>query len=92
MIRSFRHKGLRLLFEAGNSRGVLAAHAQRIVDILDLLNAAAKPGDMNFPGSFLHPLKGKLKGSWAVRVSGNWRIIFRFEKGDAFDVDYLDYH
>ena len=92
MIRSFRHKGLRLLFEAGNSRGVLAAHAQRIMDILDLLNAAAKPGDMNFPGSFLHPLKGKLKGSWAVRVSGNWRIIFRFEKGDAFDVDYLDYH
>jgi len=92
VIRSFRHKGLRLLFEAGNSRGVLAAHAQRIVDILDLLNAAAKPGDMNFPGSFLHPLKGKLKGSWAVRVSGNWRIIFRFEKGDAFDVDYLDYH
>jgi proteic killer suppression protein len=92
VIRGFRHKGLRLLSETGNARGVQASHAQRLTDILDLLNAAAKPGDMDFPGSVLHPLKGKLKGFWAVRVSGNWRITFRFEKGDAFDVDYVDYH
>jgi len=65
---------------------------QKLTDILDLLNAAAKPGDMDFPGSYLHPLKGGLKGFWAVRVSGNWRVIFRFETGDALDVDYLDYH
>ncbi|MGD0138346.1 MAG: type II toxin-antitoxin system RelE/ParE family toxin [Tepidisphaeraceae bacterium] len=92
MIRSFRHKGLRLLFETGNSRGVQSVHARKRTDILDLLNAAMNPGDMNFPGSLLHPLKGSLKGYWAVRVSGNWRIIFRFEKGDALDVDYVDYH
>lgn len=92
MIRSFRHKGLRQLFETGNARGVTAAHVQRLLDILDLLNAAARPGDMDFPGSFLHPLKGRLKGYWAVRVSGNWRVTFRFEDGDAWDVDYVDYH
>jgi toxin HigB-1 len=92
VIRSFRHKGLRLLFEIGNRRGVQAAHVQRLTDILDLLHAASRPGDMDFPGSFLHPLKGKFKGYWAVRVSGNWRVVFRFENDDAFDVDYLDYH
>ncbi len=92
MIRSFRHKGLRLLFEKGVSRGIQATHVRRITDILDLLNAAAKPGDMNFPGSFLHPLKGTLAGYWSVRVSGNWRIVFRMDKDDAFDVDYVDYH
>jgi proteic killer suppression protein len=72
MITSFKHKGLRLLFEMGNAKGIQPAHAQKLIDILDLLNAAAKPSDMNFPGSVLHPLKGKLKGHWAVRVSGNW--------------------
>lgn len=92
MIQSFRHKGLRDLFETGNSRGVRQAHLQRLIDILDLLDAASKPRDMDFPGSFLHPLKGRLKGSWAVRVSGNWRVVFQFEKGNAFDVDYVDYH
>jgi proteic killer suppression protein len=92
VIRSFGHKALRLLFETGSVRGVQPAHAQKLCDILDLLNAAAKPSDMEFPGSFLHPLKGKLKGRWAVRVSGNWRVVFRFEGGNAFDVDYVDYH
>jgi proteic killer suppression protein len=92
VIRNFRHKGLRLLFEKGNAKGVQAAHRQRLTDILDLLNAAARPSDMDFPGSFLHPLKGNLKGWWSVQVSGNWRVIFRFEEGNAMDVDYLDYH
>ena len=67
-------------------------HVQKLTDILDLLNAAAKPSDMRFPGGFLHPLKGRLGGCWAVRVSGSWRVVFRFDKGDAFDVDYVDYH
>jgi len=92
VIRSFRHKGLRAFFEQEKTQGIHASHAQRLSDILDLLHAAKEPSDMGFPGSFLHPLKGKLKGHWAVRVSGNWRVVFRFEKGDAFDVDYLDYH
>jgi len=56
------------------------------------LNAAMNPSDMNFPGSHLHQLKGSLKGYWAVRVSGNWRITFRFKKSDALDIDYVDYH
>jgi toxin HigB-1 len=92
VIRNFRHKGLRLLFETGTVRGIEPARVRRLTDILDLLNAATRPGDMDFPGSFLHPLKGKLVGYWAVRVSGNWRIVFRMEKGDALDVDYVDYH
>ena len=92
MIKGFKHKGLRTFFETGNSRGVQSSHVQKLSDILDLLNAAKEPQDMNFPGSFLHPLKGKLKGYWSVRVSGNWRVIFRIEEGHAFDVNYLDYH
>jgi proteic killer suppression protein len=92
VIKSFRHKGLRLLFETGNSRGIQAAHAQKLTDIMDLLDAATKPGDLDFPGSFLHPLKGGLKGYWAIRVPGNWRVVFRFEKGHAFEIDYVDYH
>lgn len=60
--------------------------------MLTLLNGAAKPEDMNFPGAYLHPLKGEYKGFWSVTVTGNYRIIFRFEGGDAYLVDYLDYH
>ena len=76
----------------GSKRGIQAKHATKLADILDLLDAAALINDMNFPGSALHPLKGRLRGHWAVKVSGNWRLIFRFENGDAYDVDYLDYH
>ena len=92
MIRSFKHKGLRTFFEAGSTRGIDPAHVKRLSDILDLLNAAHEARDMAFPGSFLHQLKGKLKGHWAVRVSGNWRVTFKFEGGDAHEVNYLDYH
>jgi proteic killer suppression protein len=92
VIKSFRHKGLRAFFETGSGRGIKPEHLQKIGDILDLLNAATKPSDMDFPGSFLHPLKGKLKGYWSVRVSGNWRVGFRLEQENAFDVDYADYH
>jgi len=65
---------------------------RKLTDILDLFDAAAKPGDMNFPGAFLHPLKGSLGGYWAVRASGNWQVTFRFEQGDVYEVDYVDYH
>ncbi|MFA5140897.1 MAG: type II toxin-antitoxin system RelE/ParE family toxin [Elusimicrobiota bacterium] len=92
MIRSFRHKGLKALFLEGSKRGIQPEQAQRLEDILDRLNAAAAIDDMNYPGSFLHPLKGIRKGYWSVRVSGNWRVVFRFENGDAYAVDYVDYH
>ena len=92
MIRSFAHKGLAELFLRGNKKKVQAKHVQKLLDILDLLDAAHGPKDMNFPGADLHPLKGALKGFWAVRVSGNWRVVFRFEGTDVYDINYLDYH
>lgn len=92
MIKSFRHKGLKLLFADGTKKGIQPQHAEKLTDILDRLDAATVVGDMDFPGSGLHPLKGKLRDHWAVKVSGNWRVAFRFEDGDAYVVDYLDYH
>jgi proteic killer suppression protein len=92
MIKSFAHKGLAAFFEHGTLRGIQAKHAQRLADILDLLDAATEVRDMAFHGSGLHPLKGDRKGFWAVKVSGNWRVIFRFEGESAHDVNYLDYH
>lgn len=92
MIASFTHTGLEKFFYDGNKRGIQPKQAQKLADILDLLDAAATIQDMNFPGSHLHQLKGKLRGVWSVQVSGNWRITFRFKNGDAFDVDYVDYH
>ena len=68
-----------------------AKHANRLELILDTLNAAHQIQDMNFPGSGLHPLEPKKEILWAVKVSGNWRVTFRFEDGDAYDVQYLDY-
>lgn len=92
MIKSFAHKGLENFFLTGNTKGIQPKHAAKLKFILDLLDAVDKVQDMNFPGSFLHPLKGELKDLWSVRVSGNWRITFGFEAGDAYVVDYQDYH
>ena len=92
MIRSFRHKGLEKFFVSGKTAGIRADHAKRLRLILARLSAAQVPGDMALPGLRLHPLKGGLKGYFAVDVSGNWRVMFRFEGLDAADVDYLDYH
>ena len=92
-IKSFRHKGLKRLFEDDDRRSVAAGRAQKIADVLAVLDTAEEPGDVGlFPGWRLHPLKGDLKGWWSVTITGNWRIIFRFERGDAFDVDLRDYH
>jgi toxin HigB-1 len=92
VIQSIRHKGLRRLYEDDDSRGVLAEHAVKLRDILARLDAADAIADMDLPGFRLHPLKGELKGFWAVTVRANWRVIFRFADGDALDVDYADYH
>jgi len=92
VIKSFHHKGLQKFFFNGTKKGIQPKHAEKLADILDLLDAATEIRDMNFPGSDLHPLKGDVRGFWSVKVSGNWRIIFRFEKGEVFDVDYVDYH
>ena len=92
MIRRFRHRGLQRFFETGSKAGIQAQHAERLRLILAQLNAAAKPQDMALPGLVLHPLKGERKGTWSVRVSGNWRITFVFVGTDADVVDYEDYH
>lgn len=92
MIRGFRHRGLRRLHERGDAAGVQAAQRKRIIRILGYLDMARMPRDMDFPGLRLHPLTGNLDGFWSVSVSGNWRIIFRFEGSHVADVDLVDYH
>ncbi len=92
MIRTFRHKGLAEFYLEGSRRGILPRHATRLRLILTALGHAKRPMDMNAPGWRLHELRGELKGFYSVTVSANWRLIFRFEAGDACDVDYVDYH
>jgi len=92
MIRSIRHKGLKRLYDDDDPRGVIADHAQKLRDVLVRLDAAAVVADLDLPGFRLHPLKGDLKGFWAVTVRANWRLIFRFAGADVIDVDLVDYH
>ena len=92
MIRSFRNRGLKRLYERNDVRGIKSEQLTRIEDILGHLDVAVKPVDLDLPGYRLHPLKGNLKGFWSVLVSGNWRVIFRMVDGDAYDVDLIDYH
>jgi toxin HigB-1 len=92
MIESFRHKGLRRLFEQDDPKGLNAEHIRKIKQILALLDAAQKEADLDYATFRLHALKGDLKGFWSMTVRANWRIIFRFEDGKAFDVDLVDYH
>jgi proteic killer suppression protein len=92
MIQGFRHKGLRALFETGVAKGIQPGQAPRILRILDLLEAAEAPEELNVPGYGLHPLKGDRKGEWAMKVSGNWRITFRFDGRNVTDVNLEDYH
>jgi len=92
MIKSFKHKGLKKLYESGGKQGVKPEHAARLRLILARFDASTAPEDINLPGLSLYPFKGSLKNSWLVSVSGNWPVIFRFKDGYVIDVDYLDYH
>lgn len=92
MIKTIRHKGLRLFFEEDNASKLQPNHIKKIRSILTRLEFAMSLEDMNTPGARLHPLSGDMKGYYAVKVSGNWRIIFRYEDKHVYDVDYLDYH
>ena len=91
MVRGFRHRGLKRLFDGDPSR-IDAALRGRLENVLSVLDAATHPLDLNLPGYRLHQLKGELKGVWSVTVSGNWRITFRFQGGNAYNVDLIDYH
>jgi toxin HigB-1 len=92
VIRIFEHKGLERFFTKSDRRGIDGKQAERIRRLLDRLDSAAKADDMNIPGNQFHALKGDRKGTYAVSVSGNWRITFKFENGDAINVNLEDYH
>ena len=92
MIVSFNHRGLKALYDGRTARRVAPGHVEKLRDILAVLDRSRRPQDVNIPGFRLHSLKGELRGHYAVTVSGNRRVTFRFEEGDVVDVDYLDYH
>jgi toxin HigB-1 len=92
VITSFKHKGLEKLFTRGIKSGIQAKHAERLRLVLGRLGVSVSPRDMNLPGLNLHELGGNRKGTWSVKVSGNWRVTFRFVGEDVADVDYEDYH
>jgi proteic killer suppression protein len=92
VIRSFKHKGLGRFFQTGSTSGIRPDHAKKLRLILGRLHAAARPQDMNLPGLRLHELSGKRAGTWAVDVSGNWRVTFKFAESDPEAVNYEDYH
>ena len=92
MIKSFRHKGLQRFFTTGSTAGVQTTHAKRLRMQLAALDTATVIEDMDIPGFSLHPLKGKAKGRWSILVSGNWRLTFEFKDGNAYVLNYEDYH
>jgi len=93
MIASFRHKGLQRFYEQGDARQIPTDLALRLRRIFAAVDTAQKITELGlFPGWRLHRLRGDLRGYWSISVSGNWRLVFRFKEGDAFDVDLVDYH
>ncbi|MES9904768.1 MAG: type II toxin-antitoxin system RelE/ParE family toxin [Sedimenticola sp.] len=92
MIKEFRHKGLKRFFETGSKKGIQGDHVRRLSQQLAALDEAEVVDDMDQPGWKLHPLKGDLGGHWSIKVSGNWRVTFIFDDGDAYVVDFQDYH
>ncbi|MEX0616006.1 MAG: type II toxin-antitoxin system RelE/ParE family toxin [Methylophaga sp.] len=92
MIKSFKHKGLKRYFETGSARGIQTKHANRLRMQLAALDTSVDINDLDIPGYGLHLLKGGKKGIWAISVSGNWRLTFEFSDGNAYLLDYEDYH
>jgi toxin HigB-1 len=91
MIKSFKNKGLKNFFETGSQKGIQPKHSSKLARILDRLDASTEVNDMKLPGYRLHPWKGSIS-LWLVDVSGNWRVVFKFEENHAYVVDYLDPH
>ena len=92
MIKSFEHKGLKKFFTTGSTKGIQAIHKDRLNDLLMTLDAMTQVEDLNAPSFRLHKLKGDKKELWSITVQANWRITFKFENGDVYVVDYVDYH
>jgi toxin HigB-1 len=91
VIRSFKHRGLRRLYERGDQSGIRSDLLETVERVISVLDSAITPQALAVPRYRLHPLKGDLKGFWSVTVRANWRIVFRFEGTDAFDVELIDY-
>lgn len=92
MIKSFKHKGLKRFYETGSARGIQVKHEKRLRMQLAALDTPRDINDLDVPGYKLHPLKGDRKGIWAITVNGNWRLTFEFSDGNAYVLDYEDYH
>ena len=92
MIRTWRHKGLKKFYDTGNTAGIQTKHHAILQMLLFQLDASTQPQDMNTPGNGFHALSGKLKGYFSVKVNANWRLIFKFDRENVIDVDYIDYH
>jgi proteic killer suppression protein len=92
MIKSFNHKGLQQFFKTGSKKGIQAEHAKKLKMRLVALDTAMIIDDMKLPGFNLHQLTGTRDDIWSIKVNGNWRVTFRFENGDAYIVNYEDYH
>ncbi len=92
MIKSFKHKGLKRFFESGNTSGIQAKHVKKLRLQLAAIDTAAVINDVDLPGFSLHPLKGEREAIWSVSVNGNWRITFQFQDGNAYILNYEDYH
>jgi len=92
MIKSFKHKGLKKFFETGTTAGIDAKQSRKISTRLAVLNEARTIEDINLPGFYLHSLTGDRNGQWSITVTGNWRITFEFFDGNAYIVNYEDYH
>lgn len=92
MIKSIRHKGLRIFFEKGDTSKIQPDHVKKLQVRLAILHSARSIEDLNRPGFELHSLEGKMKDRWAISVSGNWRLTFEFKDGDILVLDYEDYH
>lgn len=92
MIKSWKHKGLQRFFETGSSSGINPQHIKRLRERLRVIDLALVIDDINIASYRLHPLQGDRNGVWSVTVSGNWRITFEFTDGDAYILNYEDYH
>jgi proteic killer suppression protein len=92
MIKDFKHKGLEKFFATSSTQGIQSKHSGKLRMQLAMLNAATEVDDMNKPGWNLHQMKGQKTGIWSIKVSGNWRVTFSLKGGDAYIVNYEDYH
>jgi proteic killer suppression protein len=92
VIASFKSRALKRFWERGDEHHLPPRFVAKIALVLDALDAATTPGDLDLPGFGFHPLKGSRRGQYSVVVTHNWRITFRWHEGDAIEVDFVDYH